>query len=104
MRLERKRLGRQGGGAKNRIGKLERLVGKLTLEALKEVHLREYGTFEDAVARLLHLIEEAYNRKRLHSAIGYGSPDKFEVTILNDVNHSLEAGTRRTLQTLSVQF
>jgi putative transposase len=70
----------------------------------EEVYLCEYETFEDAVARLPRFIEEVYNRKRLHSAIGYCSPDDFERMLLNQENNPPKADTRRPLQTLSVQF
>jgi transposase InsO family protein len=70
----------------------------------EEVYLCEYETFEDVVARLPYFIEEVYNRKRLHSAIGYCPPDDFERMILNQDNNPLEADTRRTLQTLYVQL
>jgi transposase InsO family protein len=37
----------------------------------EEVYLSNYDTLEEARARLPHFIEDVYNRKRRHSAIGY---------------------------------
>jgi transposase InsO family protein len=44
----------------------------------EEVYLRQYRDREDARASIQHFIEEVYNRKRLHSALGYLPPDVFE--------------------------
>jgi len=66
----------------------------------EEVYLCEYETFEDVVARLPYFIEEVYNQKRLHSALGYCSPNDFEESLFIQQNNG---APRQTLLTLSVQ-
>lgn len=44
----------------------------------EEVYLRQYRDQQDARASIQHFIEEVYNRKRLHSSLGYQSPATFE--------------------------
>ena len=47
----------------------------------EEVHLWNYETYQDVVERLPFFIEEVYNRKRLHSSIGYVPPVEFEANV-----------------------
>jgi transposase InsO family protein len=50
---------------------------------VEEVYIKDYETFEDALKNIKHFIEKVYNAKRLHSGIGYKSPNKFEQEVLN---------------------
>jgi transposase InsO family protein len=53
----------------------ERFMRTLKYE---EVYLFEYETMAEACARISHFLEDVYNQKRLHSAIGYLPPAEFE--------------------------
>lgn len=44
----------------------------------EEVYMKEYEGFNDAHANIEKFIEDAYNQKRLHSGIGYRTPDDVE--------------------------
>lgn len=50
------------------------------------VYLNEYDTFDDALADIECFIGKKYNKKRLHSSIGYMPPDEFEQKILKEVS------------------
>lgn len=43
-----------------------------------EVHMQEYMNFDDAYRNIRTFIEEVYNAKRLHSSIGYTTPNECE--------------------------
>ena len=62
----------------------ERFMRTLKYE---EVYLFEYETMAEARARIQHFLEEVYNQKRLHSALGYVPPSEFE----QQLGHSTEA-------------
>lgn len=46
----------------------------------ERIHHREYENFVDARQDLFLYIEGFYNRRRLHSYLGYMSPEEFELT------------------------
>lgn len=48
----------------------------------EEVYLNDYETFPEVRTSVRHFIEAVYNRKRLHSAIGYLPPVEFEASLL----------------------
>ncbi len=49
---------------------------------VEEVYINEYETFEDAYQNIKHFIELVYNKKRLHSSLGYVPPEEFEREVL----------------------
>jgi putative transposase len=49
----------------------------------EEVYLCEYETYEDVLERIPYFVEAVYNHKRLHSGIGYLTPEEYEQWLLN---------------------
>jgi len=51
----------------------------------EEVYLQDYRSLTEARIGIAHFLEEVYNRKRLHSAIGYVPPFEFEQKMTVDL-------------------
>ncbi|MDQ1902026.1 MULTISPECIES: integrase core domain-containing protein [Paracoccus] len=47
-------------------------------QKVEEVYRAGYETFADVAVRLPIFIEQIYNTRRLHSALGYRTPEEFE--------------------------
>jgi transposase InsO family protein len=60
----------------------------------EEVDLRQYRDLDDARNSIAHFLEQVYNGKRLHSALGYLSPVAFEARIAStsQTNSELSGG------------
>lgn len=57
----------------------ESLMGTIKAEC---VHLKTYKTKDEAACDIFEYIETFYNKRRIHSALGWLSPDEFEAKML----------------------
>ncbi len=52
----------------------------------EEVYVNDYETLEEARASIGHFLEDVYNQKRLHSALGYCPPAEFEAALTQSIS------------------
>jgi transposase InsO family protein len=53
-------------------------LSKALMRKTELIHCKKWRTREEARAAIYKWIESWYHRKRLHSTLGYRSPDDFE--------------------------
>jgi transposase InsO family protein len=60
-------------------GYAERLMRTIKEE---EIALADYQNFHDAYQQIGRFLTDVYNRKRIHSSLGYLTPAEFEASLL----------------------
>lgn len=56
---------------------------------VEEVYMSDYETYDDILSSIPYFIEEMYNKKRLHSSLGYMPPEEFEDKFNKNKSHQL---------------
>ena len=75
---------REALGVRGSMGRTGRPYDNVCAESFfktlkhEEVYAFEYETMEDVIECLPHFIDQIYNRRRLHSALGYVPPEEYE--------------------------
>lgn len=72
-------------GCPQENGYAERLIRTIKEE---EVELSDYRNLTEARAEMKNFIQDVYNRKRIHSALGYLTPAEFEDHYYDSLVHS----------------
>ena len=62
----------------------------------EEVYRQEYRDLAEARATLVRFIDQVYNQQRLHSALGYRTPEEFEQDAAEAAGHT-PAGATMTM-------
>lgn len=75
LKAEHSQISMASVGEPRENGYAERLMRTIKEE---EVALTEYEDFADAWRQLGRFLDDVYNRKRIHSALGYLTPSEFE--------------------------
>jgi len=70
-----------------------------SLKTLKyeEIYRSDYRDLSEARAQIQHFLENVYNPKRLHSALGYLPPVEFERALLAQAKNKAAAARQLSL-------
>lgn len=94
-KVYRERLDERGiRGSMSRKGNpYDNAMAESFLKTLKheEVYAYDYETMRDAKERLPHFIDQIYNRRRLHSSLGYVPPEEYELQHARQEGQNTEA-------------
>jgi putative transposase len=64
----------------------------------EEVYVNHYKTFEEAKLRIFEYLESFYNRKRIHSALNYMTPQEKEDEAINKIRNNKINNNREPME------